>query len=75
MTRPRSARGTVMVVVVVLITLAGGLLAVVGSTVAQLVRANRRGSDAAIVRQMVDSGVAWAGQHAGQWPASSGSDW
>ena len=65
-------RATVMVLVLIFLVVAGGLLGVVGATVAQLVRTTRTESDRAVLRQMIDGGVAWAHLHSRNWPRAGG---
>jgi len=64
----RKRRGVVLVLVIVYLALAGGLLVVVGGSVAQLARLGQRERETIIVRQMLDSGFAWARAHRADLP-------
>ncbi len=72
MTKVSRKRGTMMILVLLLIFLAGGLLAVLGTSVTDLVRTDRVESDRVLVRQAIDSGVAWAKAHRDMWPMVDG---
>jgi hypothetical protein len=61
-----------MLVSLILIALAGGLLAVVGFAVKELVQLDRLESREAVLRQMIDSGAAWARRRAADWPSNAG---
>jgi hypothetical protein len=70
--RGASQRGVALVVALMLLVLASGLLAIVGLTGKQLVQLDQVESDRATLRQMIDSGAAWARRHADDWPTTAG---
>jgi len=61
-----------MLVSLILIALAGGLLAVVGFATKELVQLDRLESRNVVLRQMIDSGAAWARRRAADWPSNEG---
>ena len=66
--RSARRRGVVLLLVLAYITLTGGLLAVVGVSAAQLARLGMRERETIMVRQMLDSGLAWACAHRADSP-------
>jgi len=61
-----------MLVSLILIALAGGLLAVMGFATKELVQLDRLESRNVVLRQMIDSGAAWARRRAADWPSNEG---
>ena len=72
MTQTRSRRGVALVLALILLALAAGLLAILGLSVKQLVQLDRLESDRVVLRQMIDSGAAWANRHVADWPRTDG---
>ncbi len=61
-----------LVFVLTLVVLAAALLTMVTASVGQLVKVGRHESHEMQLRQMIDSGVAWARAHRNQWPHEAG---
>lgn len=59
-------RAMVLLLVLAYIVLAGGLVAIISASIAQLARSSRHENTAAIMRQLIDSGYDWATAHPNQ---------
>ncbi len=65
-------RGLVLVLVLVCMTLAGALLVIISQSLAQQAKTVRHERQALILRQLIDSGHAWAYAHPDQWGSETG---